>query len=362
MSWELPAKSSLEQDSAFLGQSRTGFCLPRAVQNRILPAKSSLEQDSACQEQSRTGFCRPRAVQNRILPSLVSLEQASTFLCQSRTGFCLTLSVQNRILPSFVCLEQVSALICQSRTGFCPRLSVQNRILPSLVSLDKDSALVCQSRTGFCLPREVHNIILSAESSLHGVCVCDPPERRQLTAPAEGGKGRGGVGSTRPAVETILRQPDTIAYVVYSIYNIVTLRLKYTHNSVCREQSRTDFPMFVQNMMPSAFQNRICLSSAHNQLTWRTCLLIPKYLGKIFTKKSVDQKGQRFSRQYTFKSDNLSVMPFSSLKTNVARCPLWIKFLLQIEMHVNYCNVFGDRGGGGGSPAIRAVKAKRQQL
>ena len=78
-----------------------------------------------------------------------------------------------------------------------------------------------------------------------GVCVCDPPERRQLTAPAEGGKGRGGVGSTRPAVETILRQPDTIAYVVYSIYNIVTLRLKYTHNSVCREQSRTDFPMFV---------------------------------------------------------------------------------------------------------------------
>ena len=39
-------------------------------------------------------------------------------------------------------------------------------------------------------------------------------------------KGGGGAGSTRPAVETVPRWPDTFA--MWHIYNIVTLWLKYT--------------------------------------------------------------------------------------------------------------------------------------
>ena len=56
--------------------------------------------------------------------------------------------------------------------------------------------------------------------------MCDPSEGRQPTAPAEGGRGGGEAGSTRPAVETIPQRPDTFA--TWHIYDIVTLQLKYT--------------------------------------------------------------------------------------------------------------------------------------
>ena len=56
--------------------------------------------------------------------------------------------------------------------------------------------------------------------------VCGPSEGHQPTALAEGGRGRGEVGSTRPAFETILRRPVILA--TRRIYNIVTLRPKYS--------------------------------------------------------------------------------------------------------------------------------------
>ena len=56
--------------------------------------------------------------------------------------------------------------------------------------------------------------------------VCDLSEGRQPTALARG-EGEGGEEvSTRPAVEAILRRPVTLA--TWRIYNIVTLRPKYT--------------------------------------------------------------------------------------------------------------------------------------
>ena len=56
--------------------------------------------------------------------------------------------------------------------------------------------------------------------------MCEFSEGRQPTALARG-EGEGGEEvSTRPAVETILRRPVTLA--TWRIYNIVTLRPKYT--------------------------------------------------------------------------------------------------------------------------------------
>ena len=58
--------------------------------------------------------------------------------------------------------------------------------------------------------------------------VCDPSERHQPTAPAEGGEGKGGEWGQLAQLLRPFRADPTLLP-TWSIYNILTLQLKYTY-------------------------------------------------------------------------------------------------------------------------------------